>query len=520
MKINSKLLIVGAIFSIAVTSFFLSGKGSFFKGELKFDYLNSYQKQKYWQLMNSCLPLLKNKQNSEYRSCALNALQQATNSKEQKAYCTDSDGVDYFTKGKVISDLYPDGIYDSNQTFSNGKTYIMEGACNNANQYVVYQKNCQEFGSEYSAVDGICQKKDSTIEIKDGLKNLKIDYTTKLVSKNGAKINFIYSNGELIIYSTENFGGTDKLTGYTDTISATPYFADLKNSNIPEIITVSYFDNKKIIIDVKNPCQYEYCNVIEKPIKKITYNNFEYYIDDDLFDSPETKNAYIEKTKLKNQEAIEFLKDKFGFTPPIKNFLQFDVYSPGQTGYSYAWQYAITDQWTQLINNQQIENLQTGNTHELVHVFLTNTMVSRSWFEEGLADFMAHYQINGKAKSGYNCGEKGWQEGYYSNGQFIENGPFVPYSNFNVIPENTTDFYNPLNKPSYYRSAECFWIYIYDQYGEKSIKSILQKWDNTRSQLPPIKTYKLIKDIITPIIGADLSNLVYQRYSYSEEEAK
>ncbi len=106
--------------------------------------------------MQSCQPMLVNKQYSQYRTCALDALKKANEVQETLSFCNDPDGVNYFKKGKVTSDLYPNGIEDYAYTFSNSKTYLMEGGCSSDKKYVVYQKNCKEFGQNYNAVDGAC----------------------------------------------------------------------------------------------------------------------------------------------------------------------------------------------------------------------------------------------------------------------------------------------------------------------------------------------------------------------------
>lgn len=107
--------------------------------------------------MQSCQPMLANKQYKQYRACALDALKKAGEVQEMLSFCNDPDGIDYFKKGKVTSDLYPNGIEDYTYTFSNGKTYVIEGACSSDKKYVVYQKNCKEFGDGFVAMDGMCQ---------------------------------------------------------------------------------------------------------------------------------------------------------------------------------------------------------------------------------------------------------------------------------------------------------------------------------------------------------------------------
>ena len=56
----------------------------------------------------------------------------------------------------------------------------------------------------------------------------------------------------------------------------------------------------------------------------------------------------------------------------------------------------------------------------------------------------------------------------------------------------------------------------FNDYENEAIKNIAQEWYNTRKILPPQKKW-LIKDIVNPILYDDLSQLVYERYSYVEE---
>lgn len=136
---------------------------------LSFNDLTNYQKQKYWGYMGECQSLLLAKNYKEYRTCALNAFQKAADAKESQAWCKDSDtGADFFTKGTVKSDLFPNGKEDYSYTFQNGKTYVIEGMCDGNNKYYYIQKNCAEMntdtGKSYVAKDGICiEKKDESL---------------------------------------------------------------------------------------------------------------------------------------------------------------------------------------------------------------------------------------------------------------------------------------------------------------------------------------------------------------------
>ena len=120
--------------------------------------LNCEQKQKYWQLWKAeCQQLLIDKNYSEYRACSLNVMIEAGKfaPKADEFWCEDSDGIDYFTKGVVKTNLYPDGKEDFSYTYPNGKSYVFEGACSNTNKIFYYVKNCAELG-DYKAEDGVC----------------------------------------------------------------------------------------------------------------------------------------------------------------------------------------------------------------------------------------------------------------------------------------------------------------------------------------------------------------------------
>lgn len=122
--------------------------------------LSSSQKQLYWKCMadNKCNVLLKEAQVSKdytaYRKCAKDCSDLASNIKPESYYCTDSDGKDFLTKSKVVSNLYPQGKEDYCFTFPSGKTYLMEGICKD-NKYAYVQKNCGEMGN-YECKEGKC----------------------------------------------------------------------------------------------------------------------------------------------------------------------------------------------------------------------------------------------------------------------------------------------------------------------------------------------------------------------------
>lgn len=167
---NKKVLlsVLGAVALVAV--FWAVQYGNVgTQGYLKFDNLNSFQKQAYWKMMKEeCTPLLKAKGGSvQYRTCALNVMKKA--SEMAPTSCVDSDGGAVYTiSGTVKSDLYPSGLTDYLYTFSGGKTYLMEGACSDKNEYMYYQKNCKEINKYYGFNDKDYSKVDTDTFAPDG----------------------------------------------------------------------------------------------------------------------------------------------------------------------------------------------------------------------------------------------------------------------------------------------------------------------------------------------------------------
>lgn len=119
--------------------------------------LTPQQTQYYWKCMekDGCLTLLKNKQYTPYRTCALKCLDKAGDYTPEQNWCSDNDnGLDYFNPGTVFSKLYPEGKKDYCQIFPNGKIYLMEGICQN-NNYIYAQQKCLELG-QYECSQGAC----------------------------------------------------------------------------------------------------------------------------------------------------------------------------------------------------------------------------------------------------------------------------------------------------------------------------------------------------------------------------
>lgn len=247
----------------------------------------------------------------------------------------------------------------------------------------------------------------------------------------------------------------------------------------------------------------------ERRSYKIQSSNFTYYFDVNLFPSDNLKNQYIAKYILLNQGSYDFVKNYFGFEPTFDEKIIASILNDQGNPYSYSNKNTITNLYTTPISSQDVNNLIYGNSHELVHLFLSGSypLVGTGLWEEGLANYMEHYERDGNdhEKWGFICGENGWTP---------INGTLVPYSDFSIIWDSSSDFFSPMNPSSYYRSGECFWIYIKEQFGENQLKEMVRRWNEVRH---PVQAKKLFQEIVFPIAEVDLRELIKTRYNFEEK---
>lgn len=239
---------------------------------------------------------------------------------------------------------------------------------------------------------------------------------------------------------------------------------------------------------------------------------FKYFIEEKLFYSTADRNLFIEKLKKLDQQSYDFLKKQFSVAPTVDKIIS--VYSlESEKGVSYAMKGKILNYPAIPYSKEAIAQIQFGNTHELVHIWFAGLPIETSWFEEGLADFMRHWVISGQPITNLACQEKGWQNGYYVGKEFVATSDFVAYSDFSQKPSPTADFYNPQNKSSYYRSAECFWQYLYQNFGQSAFTKIAKRWYDFKVEAG---NGYILKNIISPALNANLEPIAKKRYNYSE----
>lgn len=371
-----------------------------------------------------------------------------------------------------------------------------------------------------------CSKKEIAISKKQPITNQKIDYCTHFINQDGLKYNFNFESKpkpQLVILLTRTHGDKEYILETLNTKDTDFFVPDLIYAH--ETIKINSFNDSEIRITIDPTCKNDPnadCNNISlnnnySNLEKIVNGLFTYYLDPNLFTSSQLKESFIQKMHSINVNDYDFLKNRFGFEPPIDSIIEFHNFTPNQHG-AYEGGFTITSNWDKQVD-QSLLDIFSSNTHELTHVFLTNIngkLIEMSWLEEGLADYMEDLNLYGDSKKwNFQCQNNGWQSGYYDGEQFYSNGPLVLYSDFTVEPSDNANFIDPLHRASYYRSAVCFWDHLEQNYGMESIKKITLALHKNRTAGHYAFKY-LIKHIINPTLKVDLSGLVKERYNYSE----
>lgn len=346
----------------------------------------------------------------------------------------------------------------------------------------------------------------------DGVKNFDVDYCTHFINSNGLKYYFEYLSGDnpsLVVYTVRQFQGKDYVFYTFNKITSLPNVFALGSAYSQEQLAVNSFDSKHINLDIEDNCidTHPFCN----SFSFLSSNGaIVYYLDPSLFVSEQVKNNYVAKRKMFDTNSFNFLKDYLGFLPPVDNVYSFYFYAPDGGNNGSAYGYVTKHYYSKKVEQAFVDNLVYGNTHEFTHVFLTNFMQTVSdihWFEEGFASYMADLNDYGSVSGvGLKCFDEGYRYGM---------GALVGYSDFYKEPDPGAGFDSPLNLSSYYTSGECFWVYISETYGEAMVKAILGKLNSLRFEIPP-KYHLFIKDIVNPVVGTDLTNLVKTRYNYTD----
>ncbi|MDP2642704.1 MAG: hypothetical protein Q8P62_02590 [Candidatus Peregrinibacteria bacterium] len=479
--IKKKILYFGGLVAILIIILTFSSNGSFFQGRLGRNPLPAYDETK----------------------------------------CYDSDGGKNYEELGTTRGAISRSEYGNKTDFCNATTQLTEYYCDGG-----IIKN-QTHDCDEGCISGKCES-DLQINISDSDigKSFDLKYSNYLSFPDGVKTYFGYydfdNNGEkeFVVYSKKMVDGKEYLL--TTSFIPLEYFKYMSyeiSLACPKLkITGKKANENEFTIDIvqKKDLNDKYCipEFIDSSGKSFDFSIYEdgkikYYFDKDMFENENIKNSYFSMLKNQVNESYEFIKKNLGTELIYLDKINY-IAKLNPTNFPYSGSFgSITDNGGTISDNYLISIAKEGNinpslTHEFIHVFLNTSPVDHSWFEEGMANYMGDLHSSNKE---LNCYDSAWE---------IGNSGLVPYSNFSKSPVEGTSYNDSSSMSSYYRSAQCFWNFIEQNYGNEFIGKIVKAWfGQLLSKGAPVKM-DLIKGIITPTLGVDLSSLAKTRYNYIE----
>lgn len=434
--------------------------------------------------------------------------------------CYESDGGKNYELAGTIYGKTSRFEYGNLTDVCSSRTKVMEYYCDE--DFVQSEEyECQD-GCNSGACKGVSKLE---VGMADVGKSFDLNYSKYLSFDNGVKVYFGYydftgdGNKKFVSYSLKSVSGNDYLLSVKN---APLEFADVGSYEIPltcpklKISFKNVNENDFVVnLSEKQELNDEYCIAgFSDPSKVFDFDIYldgflKYFLDKNMFDSKIVEGEYLDLLKARLNESYDFLKNKLGSEPVYLDAISFITkFNPGPFPYQGGFSYIINN-WEKVseddVNLMSKEgDVNPALTHELVHVFLYSTPVTKSWFEEGLADYMGALHSN---DNNLQCFDDGWIQG---------NSLLVSYSDFSKSPVGGTSYDDPSNMGAYYKSAYCFWDYIEEVYGKKAVTNVFEDWFGLIKNNSQPKMKWLIKDVVNNSLGADLTGLVKKRYNYVE----
>lgn len=152
--------------------------------------------------------------------------------------------------------------------------------------------------------------------------------------------------------------------------------------------------------------------------------------------------------------------------------------------------------------------------HEMTHVLLGDTPLPY-WFNEGLATFMeddSRSQYRFPMTAECLLAENSFVSNYYGSPEVL------PY--MNLMNEN----YDPTVPGIYYYwTGACLWVYLEQTYGADVIPKVVQELVKYQDRVyngcainPPRPEVYFIRDILTPILGEDITPTLHEMFGINE----
>jgi|GEM_PF-4391263 len=244
-----------------------------------------------------------------------------------------------------------------------------------------------------------------------------------------------------------------------------------------------------------------------------------YYFDPTLFPLTEILNMYVRQTVVLQRKSYDYVAKFLGFDP--ERDIDFAVLSSdGKESSNSADSKKFTAYLKDQIKYENLKNIPFGLTGQLVLIFLAGDSVSASWLAQGLASYVDNkYKYDPIGIGWVYCKDTGWEQAIYNSDTKIlsSSGVLVKYSDFSSSPQSGKEPNDPTGVNGFVRSGECFWDHIISKYGVDKFESIIDGWA-TAQKTPSDKKF-LVRDIIGPVIGEDLSQMLKDRYNYVEPVA-
>ena len=379
---------------------------------------------------------------------------------------------------------------------------------------------------EAKSCDWAYESKEVTLKVGNKIKNSKNDKLELMTVRDGRYTDFDVLSlfkGKLIpkIKFTlgPNHGNLSNVNGF---------YLEFVNSNI---------DNQTLTVKQYNSCVTPYNQCLKNQTKYIvTPYNIENSEDETIcsnicLEEP-SPNEYLLKTdtKIKGIFSKEYKKygvyltDSFNFCyKKLKDYLDFDIPNDelsikliivdengggGSSGINNIYIYK-TEKSIKGTNFVSIEEQLNKNicprigplTHELMHIFVRNTIIAHETaINEGLADYMQNNIVNKGINDPYSSPIICHKDSY----QYIT-GKKHSYANLSSKDNSFTQ--------DFYKTAACFWDYIYTTFGETKFKSVLKYINSTR--------YKsgnyYIFDEFEKILGEDISDVANERFGLKKD---
>jgi len=153
-----------------------------------------------------------------------------------------------------------------------------------------------------------------------------------------------------------------------------------------------------------------------------------------------------------------------------------------------------------------------SEAHETTHILTNEFQGMPRWLNEGLAVYMGNAErTNWYSRSYYRCEETGYVDINYLN---LEE-TFVPYVALGIDPL-VADTAGP-----YYATGACFWTYFESTFGHEALLAVMDALEQTR-EVPggPFQGCPKFLDLVTPVIGEDISALTQERFGFGRDYAR